>query len=170
MFLGQGRMKGYQDDLFFRLMPFADLTASDFLYRDRKISPFADPFLLELTATRPVQRLKKIGFLGAIDYRRHGSGREPHRRRHNRYDHSVGVALLALHYAAIRGLPQQTTRTLSAAGLLHDVGHGPLSHTLEPVFKRQFDICHHQLGLEVIYGNSILGDEIVRIMNAYSID
>src|SRR4029077_8514718 len=77
--------------------------------------PVDDEFLRELIASRPVQRLRRIGFLRAIDYLMHGNGSAPHRRRHNRFDHSVNVALLALRYAVQRDLDPQETRRIPAA-------------------------------------------------------
>lgn len=131
---------------------------------------FDDPFLAEIAYSGPVQRLKRIGFLGAIDYIRSSNGYQSHRRRHNRFDHSVGVAELALLYADIKGLSGSESRVLAAAGLLHDIGHGPLSHTLEPVFKAAFDISHHLAGNDILTGRSPFGDEIPEIMSAYSVD
>lgn len=131
---------------------------------------FDDPFLAELALTAPLQRLKQIGFLGALDYVRFSNGFQSHRRRHNRYEHSVGVAELALLYADIRGLSRKETRVLASAGLLHDIGHGPLSHTLEPIFKSEFDITHHRLGENILYGRSPFGSEIIEIMSAYNVD
>ena len=126
-------------------------------------SVFQDPLLGELIHTRPVQRLKGIGFLGAVD-------RTKSRNWHNRYDHSVAVAGLALLYARNRKLSRRDTRVLAVAGLLHDVGHGPLSHTLEPVFKRRFGISHHKAGREIIRGESPLGREIPEVLARHGLD
>lgn len=125
--------------------------------------PFQDPLLRELTESRPVQRLRRIGFLGAVD-RIHA------RNRHNRYDHSLGVARLALLYARKRDLSRHDTRVLAVAGLLHDVGHGPLSHTLEPVFRSRFGISHHRAGFEIIRGESSLGREIPEALARHGLD
>ena len=73
------------------------------------LSLFEDPLLGGLIESRPVQRLRRIGFLGAVD-------RMQSRNRHNRYDHSVGVARLALLYARKRDLSQRDTRLLAVAG------------------------------------------------------
>lgn len=126
-------------------------------------SQFEDPLLRELIESRPVQRLQRIGFLGAID-------RMQSRNRHNRYDHSVGVARLALLYARKRNLSQHDTRLLAVAGLLHDVGHGPLSHTLEPVFRSRFGISHHEAGFQIIRGESSLGREIPEVLARHGFD
>ena len=132
--------------------------------------PLADEFLRELIASRPLQRLRRIGFLGAIDYFVHGNGKAPHRRRHNRFDHSVNVALLALRYAFHRDLSDNETRLLAAAALLHDVGHGPLSHTLEPTFKTLFNIEHHGAGQQILNGASPLGHDIPDIFAKHRVD
>jgi len=153
-----------------RLPLFPDLPPYPPAFAHKDQCGFEDPFLDEILQSPPVQRLKNIGFLGAIDYIRAPNGEAPHRRRHNRFDHSVGVAELALLYADIRGLNRTESRVLAAAGLLHDVGHGPLSHTLEPVFRDAFEITHHRAGEEILYGRSPLGNEIQEIMRAYRVD
>ena len=118
----------------------------------------------------PVQRLKGIGFLGAIDYVKSPNGLQSYRRRHSRFDHSVGVTELALLYTELAGVGCEESRVLAAAGLLHDVGHGPLSHTLEPVFQDVFGLGHHQSGVNILYGRSPLGNEISTIMSTYRVD
>lgn len=149
---------------------FPDLPPSRPVFRSMDRVLFDDPFLAELVETPALLRLKCIGFLGAMDYVCFGNGSASHRRRHNRFDHSVGVAKLALLFAEIRELPLDEKRVLAAAGLLHDVGHGPLSHTLEPVFKREFDITHHHAGTNILYGQSAIGNLIPTIMKKYGVD
>lgn len=131
---------------------------------------FDDSFVAELCQTRPLHRLRRIGFLGAIDYVKIGTGRSPHRRRHNRYEHSLGVAKLAQTYSENRELKLSERRLILAAALLHDVGHGPLSHTLESVFAEEFGVDHHRMTHQIIRGQTRLGDGIGRTLRAYSID
>ena len=126
-------------------------------------SLFQDPLLRQLIGSRPVQRLRRIGFLGAVD-------RIQSRNWYTRHDHSVGVARLALLYAKSRSLSQHDTRVLAVAGLLHDVGHGPLSHTLEPIFKDRFGISHHKAGCEIIRGETSLGREIPEVLASHGLD
>ena len=126
-------------------------------------SPFQDPLLQQLNASRPVQRLTRIGFLGAVD-------RVRSRNWYSRHEHSVAVARLALLYARTRSLSQHDTRVLAVAGLLHDVGHGPLSHTLEPVFQERFGISHHKAGYEIIRGETSLGREIPDVLARHGLD
>jgi len=122
-----------------------------------------------LVHTRPLRRLERIGFLGAIDYIKKGSGRSPYRRRHNRLEHSIGVAKLAEHYCDLVEMAQHDRNLVIAAALLHDVGHGPLSHTLEPVFDEVFGINHHRASRDIIRGVS-LGDEVLQVLRSYGVD
>ena len=132
--------------------------------------PFDDEFLIELVESKPLQRLKRIGFLGAIDLL-HWPSRSPKGyRRHNRYEHSIGVALLGLHYANILRLSIHDTRILAGAGLLHDIDHGPFSHTLEPIFKQKFDITHHSIGSDIVRGKIEIDVSILDILNRYNIN
>lgn len=141
------------------------------VYRSRvNAGTFVFPILHELAATAAIRRLRNIGFLGAIEFLQYGNGEEPHRRRHNRYDHSIGVAQLALAFAKERGVDEKTTKTLVAAALLHDVGHGPLSHTLEPVFEEAFGLSHHKVGDALITGALPLGKCIPAVLRANGVD
>jgi hypothetical protein len=66
----------------------------------------------------------------------------------------LGVALLADRYARRRGLDHSQARCLVAGALLHDIGHGPLSHSLEPVFGERFGIDHHTIGHTIVLDRS----------------
>ena len=149
---------------------FPDLSPCSPLFTREDAADFSDPFLSELAMSTPVQRLKGIGFLGAIDYVKSPNGLQSYRRRHSRFEHSVGVAELALLYTQLCDVSWEETRILAAAGLLHDIGHGPLSHTLEPVFHDVFGLSHYQSGVDILYGRSPLGNEISTIMSNYQVD
>lgn len=133
-------------------------------------SLFNDPFLAMIAGSAVMGRLRDIGFLGAIDYLQVSEEECKIRSYYNRYEHSIGVARLALLYAEIRELPEKESRILASAGLLHDVGHGPLSHSLEPIFKKHFGITHHSSGKEILLGRSVFGSEILDIMAEFGID
>jgi HD superfamily phosphohydrolase len=98
------------------------------------------------------ERLKSIRFLGGIDYLLVPTPNGA-RHRYTRYQHSVGVARLALRYAEQRQLSQKQIDVLTSAALLHDIGHSPLSHSLEPVFVKYFGINHHHATVQVIKGD-----------------
>lgn len=139
-------------------------------FRSDERHAFLDSLPYALMATAPMKRLANIGFLGALDFVRHSSGRSPHRRRHNRLEHSVGVAHLAETYARAIGLPESDRLLIVAAALLHDVGHGPLSHTLEPIFDLEFGINHHKVTRHIIEGETTWGSEIRAILTQHRID
>lgn len=146
------------------------LCAAEATFRSDEVVTFADPFGNALLSTGPLRRLSKIGFLGAIDLIRRGSGRSPHRRRHNRLEHTIGVARLAETYANEARLPEKRRRLLLAAALLHDVGHGPLSHTLEPVFAEYFNVDHHSATRRIVRGETRRGREVLDVLRAAHLD
>lgn len=129
-----------------------------------------DDFVRALVGTRPMRRLRRIGFLGAIDYIKKRTGSAPHKRRHNRLEHSLGVGLLAELYARSSQAEVIDRRLLLAAALLHDVGHGPLSHTLEPVFDAEFGINHHQATELIVRGQARRGSEVAAVLRSYGVD
>lgn len=131
----------------------------------------SDPLFRELVSTAAFRRLADIRFLGGIDYFlvRFPNG-APGNRRYTRLQHSLGVARLAKLYADVKGLSQQEGRLAWAAALLHDIGHAPLSHTLEGAFKRSFGIDHHIAGADIILGRSPYGRAITDILEAYDLD
>src|SRR5262245_17715179 len=83
-----------------------------------------DPLFSELVATRAFQRLQSIRFLGGIDYllARAPNGAKGNIR-HTRYQHSLGVARLALQYCKLRALTPAEHRLVYVTALLHDIGH-----------------------------------------------
>lgn len=139
-------------------------------FRSGASPAFRDKVTSSLLSLRPLKRLAGIGFLGAIDYLRHGSGRAGYRRRHNRLEHSIGVARLADIYACEVGLPDDRRRLLLSAALLHDVGHGPLSHTLEPVFSEEFGVDHHIVTRRIVTGDVPMGEEIPEVLSDAGVD
>jgi len=148
-----------------------ELQPYDYMQPVAKSNASDDPLFHELVATAAFSRLADIRFLGGIDYFlvRYPNG-APGNRRYTRLQHSLGVARLAKLYAEVKGLSQKEGRLAWAAALLHDVGHAPLSHTLEGAFKRAFGIDHHIAGADIILGRSPHGREITDILLAYGLD
>lgn len=142
--------------------PFRDLDEQDLL------TIFDKPIYLEIIASDAFQRLKEIRFLGAIDYLvtpRSGLGKK----RHTRYQHSLRVGQLAIQYARLCKLEARAETLLAIAALLHDIGHAPLSHSLEPAFKLRFDMNHHSVSKMIIYGKIPLGNQLPIILRRYRI-
>ena len=89
------------------------------------------------------QRLRRITQLGLAYYVYPGAT-------HTRFQHALGAtylmqkALDVLNRKGVLLTKQERTAALTAI-LLHDIGHGPFSHTLEYNFF--CDICHEQISL-----------------------
>lgn len=125
----------------------------------------ARPLYAELISSEVFQRLKQIAFLGAIDY----VGAVDPKPKQSRYEHTLGVAKLALEYSAQANLTENEQNVLVVAALMHDIGHAPLSHSLEPLFKHHFHLDHHHVGELLIKGELPLGKEIWMILRKHRI-
>jgi HD superfamily phosphohydrolase len=79
---------------------------------------------LEIADTPQMQRLRWIKQLGLASLVYPGAN-------HTRFEHSLGAYHLADLLASHLGLPEEDRILVGAAALLHDVGHGPLSHATE---------------------------------------
>ena len=133
--------------------------------------PGNELLLRELIGTPAFQRLREIHFLGAIDYRLipHPNGKQG-ATRYSRYEHSLGVMRLAHLYSTSMDIPPAKRRMVCAAALLHDVGHPPLSHSIEPVFKEKLGIDHHQATEEIIRGRVPLGRDVFSTLRRHDVD
>ena len=129
------------------------------------------PVLVDLIATPAFQRLRGVHFLGAIDYSAvpYPNGKTGWTR-HTRYHHSIGVMQLALYYAELREIDTRQRAVLGAAALLHDIGHPPLSHSIEPVFKQILDIDHHRASIDIIRGEHPFGAQVLETLHNYGVD
>lgn len=65
-----------------------------------------------------------------------------------RFEHSLGVYHLGGLLAEHLGLSESDTAQLTAACLLHDVGHGPFSHTFDVMSRYGFD--HEKKSREIV--------------------
>lgn len=119
-----------------------------------------DRVIWDLIGTKEFQRLRRIKQLGTTYLTFHGA-------EHSRFNHSLGV------YEIIRriiddvfdGRPEWNSeqRLLSlCAALLHDLGHGPFSHSFEKVF----DLDHEAFTQKIILGNT----EVNRVLTKVSKD
>ncbi|QGQ19875.1 HD domain-containing protein [Cellulomonas sp. JZ18] len=98
------------------------------------------PVEAALLRTWPVRRLGLVAHAGAVA--------TVTTQTYSRLEHSLGVLGLVAHLAA----DDATTRV---AALLHDVGHAPLSHTLEGIGG----IDHHRTGARRVRGlGAVLAD------------
>lgn len=129
-------------------------------------SVFSDPAHQEIIKTPAFRRLKSIHFLGSIDFIINPS-RKGVEVRHTRYDHSLAVGSLALQLAKSLGVTDEETRLIVAAALLHDIGHAPLSHSLEPALKSFFYVDHHRVGERILRGEVRLGLKLASTLSRW---
>jgi HD superfamily phosphohydrolase len=117
------------------------------------------PLQEELLKTVEVQRLSFIHQLGTTFQCYPGA--------HGmRLSHALGVSHLAGRIAAqaLGGLPdigfdgaEGIVALLEAAGMLHDIGHTPWSHTLEPLYMELTGHDHMDLVADLVTGRGSLG-------------
>lgn len=119
--------------------------------------------VLDLINTREFQRLRRIKQLGTTSYTFHGA-------EHSRFSHSVGVYeitrqicdLFARNYPSQSpddGLWDDDERIVAlCAALLHDLGHGPYSHTFEHIFKTD----HEQMTTDIITSPETEVNQVLR--------
>jgi len=98
-----------------------------------------ESYLLDLINTPEFQRLRRVRQLGVSNITYPGA-------EHTRFAHSLGVMCFAgrildhlrsryRNHVEITGLIDDHERTIKAAALLHDTGHGPFSHAIERAFR-----------------------------------
>jgi len=97
-----------------------------------------DAALLPVLDSPPVQRLRHVKQLGFSYLVYPGAN-------HTRFEHSLGTMHLATLLARNLGLDQEDALLIGAAGLLHDIGHGPFSHTSEAFLSEFAGHDHHQV-------------------------
>ena len=105
----------------------------------------------DLIDTKEFQRLRRIKQLGTNSYTFHGA-------EHSRFSHSLGVYEIARRICdvfarnypvsreGINGWDDNERLLTLCAALLHDIGHGPFSHTFEKIFKTD----HEQMTVDII--------------------
>ncbi|MFA6816249.1 MAG: HD domain-containing protein [Lentisphaeria bacterium] len=65
---------------------------------------------------------------------------------HTRFEHAIGTLALTQRLCRIQKMPAIEAHILQAFALLHDIGHGPFSHQIEPVLPGD----HHSIGLRCL--------------------
>ena len=125
--------------------------------------------ILDLVKTPEFQRLRHIRQLGLAYLVYPGAN-------HSRFEHSLGAWNVARRLAGEVGLQEDESMLLQVGALLHDIGHGPFSHTFESIYKhyvREHD--HMRLGQDIILGRiniteSENGGRIPEIIESYDYD
>ncbi|WP_249869360.1 HD domain-containing protein [Oceanobacillus saliphilus] len=143
-------------------------------YRDEQLSEekvFKDPVhryvhvkdraIWDLIAAPEFQRLRRIKQLGTTNLTFHGA-------EHSRFNHSLGV------YEIVRRIINnfqdrphwnKDERLLClCAALLHDLGHGPFSHSFEKVFK----LDHEYFTQQIIIGDTKINEILERVSPGFA--
>ncbi|QCJ44916.1 HD domain-containing protein [Bacillus sp. S3] len=116
-----------------------------------------DRAIWDLIGTKEFQRLRRIKQLGTTFLTFHGA-------EHSRFNHSLGVYEIVRRIIddVFAGRPEwnndERLLTLCAA-LLHDLGHGPFSHSFEKVF----DFDHEDLTRAIILGDTEVNKILLRV-------
>lgn len=114
----------------------------------------------KIMQTQLFRRLQNIKQLSVVNWVFPGS-------EHTRFIHSLGVMHIADKIALTLGLNNRERRILRLAGLLHDVGHYPLSHVTETPYDKEvgpgevadnYEFCR------------LVNEEAVRKVNEFRID
>ena len=71
---------------------------------------------------------------------------------HTRYEHSLGESHVGGMMADAMGLEEFEKTLVQVAGMLHDVGHGPYSHTLEHILHERGGLDHMSITEGIILG------------------
>ncbi|MFC5452665.1 HD domain-containing protein [Paenibacillus aestuarii] len=120
-----------------------------------------DKTIWDLINTREFQRLRRVRQLGTSYLTFHGA-------EHSRFSHSLGVYEITRkiisqfernHY---EGWPQEERLLCLCAALLHDLGHGPFSHSIESAFGTR----HEDWSCKIVLGDT----EVNRVLSQVSPD
>lgn len=120
-----------------------------------------DVVIWDLIGTKEFQRLRRIRQLGTTYFTFHGA-------EHSRFNHSLGVYEIVRRMVddIFRGRsewnPEERLVSLCAA-LLHDVGHGPFSHSFEKVFG----LDHEEYTKKIVLGDTDINRVLRRVSNDF---
>ncbi len=119
---------------------------------------------LKIVDSAVFQRLRFVRQLAAAWYVYPGAT-------HTRFSHSLGVMhIMGLVTSRLIDLGYiysiDDVQLLRLAALLHDIGHTPFSHAIEPFYKYKLNIGHEDLSKIVILENS----DIREILSSYGYD
>jgi len=108
-----------------------------------------DGIFVDLLESPELQRLHNIKQLGFAYMVFPGAN-------HTRLEHSIGAYHMARRAGDALSLDKDERILLECAALLHDIGHGPFSHTLESILREKFGIDHVDLTERILKGEECI--------------
>ncbi|BAC14976.1 hypothetical conserved protein [Oceanobacillus iheyensis HTE831] len=112
-----------------------------------------DRVIWDLIAAPEFQRLRRVKQLGTTNLTFHGA-------EHSRFNHSLGVyeivRRIMMNFQDRVNWDNEDRLLCLCAALLHDLGHGPFSHSFEKVFKLDHEKFTQRIILEETTVNDIL--------------
>lgn len=114
-----------------------------------------DLALLDSPKVQRLRRIKQIG-LGHLVYP--GAN-------HTRFEHSLGTLYIAGELSTRMGFETEDRRKIMISALIHDLGHGPFSHTSENFAMAASDIDHTKLTRK-----EILNGQTSEILSSMDLD
>ena len=147
----------------------ANKTIRDPIHGDIKL----EGLFLELIEAPEIQRLydiKQLGFAHLVFPGAH----------HTRLEHSLGTYHMASRTAEKIDLDKDEKIIIACSAFLHDIGHGPFSHTLEFILRDTLNADHVDLTEKLIFGEHVIFNQkekeyikspsVVEILDKHSID
>ena len=119
-----------------------------------------ESIIWQLIGSKEFQRLRRIKQLGTTYFTFHGA-------EHSRFNHSLGVYEITRKIISLFERNQYEDRSYEErlialiAALLHDIGHGPFSHSTEKILNN-----HEEWSKRVILGDT----EINQILSSYDLN
>ncbi|MGN8647869.1 HD domain-containing protein [Gracilibacillus sp. HCP3S3_G5_1] len=115
-----------------------------------------DRVIWDLIGTREFQRLRRIKQLGTSFLTFHGA-------EHSRFNHSLGVyeivRRILINFEDRPNWNREERLLCLCAALLHDLGHGPFSHSFEKVFK----LDHEEFTRSIILGDTEVNQVLTNV-------
>ncbi len=120
----------------------------DPIHGDIKIEGIFLDFL-EAPEIQRLYNIKQLGFAHLVFPGGH----------HTRFEHSLGTYFMAVKACEILELNDAQKELVSCAAFLHDIGHGPFSHTLESILRNALNVDHVDLTEKLILGEHTIFDD-----------
>ncbi|AWB42801.1 hypothetical protein DCC85_00130 [Paenibacillus sp. CAA11] len=121
-----------------------------------------DEIIWALINTPEFQRLRRIRQLGTSYLTFHGA-------EHSRFSHSLGVyeitrrIISQFERSGYSGWPHEERLLALCAALLHDLGHGPFSHSIEEAF----DMNHEDWTCKILVGDTQVAEVLRRVSSDF---